>query len=1070
MKLKSRKLILSSLLALAVAAVIVPGMSMKAYAADASHSHSYNYKVNGATITATCTASGCSLPGNKAELTLEAPSKIYDGEEVTPTLKPSAGWTTENGLPDHTKDSSVTFDYTRIREDGSTIEMLYVPFKVGDYQVRKELTLEGKTYTLKRNFSIFESPDEDIEADIRDVDFEYDGEPHGLGPEYYLHPDYAEIKYGTRAGTYDVDSYYDPRLEITEVKDSPRMIWYRITADGYNTLYGSALIEIRPVAVEKPTITLDQTSFVYDGSAKTPAVTVRDGDKVIPENQYTVSYFNNVNAGTATVAVESIPDANYRFSGRSEFAIGVRTVTDPAFAFDGSKPVYDGTEQKPGLTLYDGETVIPAEEYTVTYSNNINAGTATVTVTDKEGGNYAVSGSSTFEIAKAPITGVKLRRTILKYTGAELTAEIAAVNAGNLEVPADAYMVSGDRATAEGKHTVIVAARENSNYTGSAVAEYQIVRPGEELLTDVVLEGDVFVYTGMEIRPKVSVHVISGSEDKTLTEGTDYTLTYEKNINAGSAAKVRVDFIGAYKPAGATSPTTPRILSFTIGKAPLTVTARSKSIVYGDKPAGYDVSYEGLVNKETKAVLGGKLGFDCSYAQYGDIGSYDITPKGLTSGNYEISFVPGSLTVSPKEVGLSWTNTDLTYNGYPQKPDVTVTGMVNSDKIDAVVTGEQTDAGTGYTATASSLTGGKAANYKLPANNTTQFSIRKLKALVTEPAARKGLVEDAAAQRLINEGKAAVGCEMQYALGTDDKTAPAGGYAADVPTASDAGTYYVWYRIKADENYEVPEPACIVVSILTPIEKVTYDGLTKEEQAEADKLMEAHDADKDTAARILEMVHKRMGVSFNTMMLSDKVVGASAKNSDPAGTAFAELTMKAVKRTATTQTLQWDEVPEAVGYKVYSATCGKKLKLKKNYTKDTARSYKLTKLKKGKYYKSMVVAYTVIEGKYVPVAASVLSYCATKGKKYTNAGSLKVKKTKVTLKTGGTVKLKTTQVKQEKKKKIKAYRGIRYEALDRSTATVNRKTGVITGVGAGTTDVYVYAQNGVYKKVSVTVK
>ena len=48
--------------------------------------------------------------------------------------------------------------------------------------------------------------------------------------------------------------------------------------------------------------------------------------------------------------------------------------------------------------MKDGTTVIPASEYTVGYSNNTAIGKATVTITDKEGGNYVVSGSTTFEI------------------------------------------------------------------------------------------------------------------------------------------------------------------------------------------------------------------------------------------------------------------------------------------------------------------------------------------------------------------------------------------------------------------------------------------------------------------------------------------------------------------------------------------------------------------------------------------------------------------------------------------------------------------------------------------------
>ncbi len=83
----------------------------------------------------------------------------------------------------------------------------------------------------------------------------------------------------------------------------------------------------------------------------------------------------------------------------------------------------------------------------------------------------------------------------------------------------------------------------------------------------------------------------------------------------------------------------------------------------------------------------------------------------------------GSVTIGQKEVGLNWSNTSLTFNGSAQAPTATATGTANGDTISVTVSGAQTDARTGYTATASGLTGEKAANYKLPAANTTTFTI-----------------------------------------------------------------------------------------------------------------------------------------------------------------------------------------------------------------------------------------------------------------------------------------------------------------------------------------------------------
>lgn len=84
-----------------------------------------------------------------------------------------------------------------------------------------------------------------------------------------------------------------------------------------------------------------------------------------------------------------------------------------------------------------------------------------------------------------------------------------------------------------------------------------------------------------------------------------------------------------------------------IAKAPLTVTANSSAITYGQKPAGAGVSCSGFVNGETEAVLTGALDYDFTYSQYGNAGDYYLTPKGLTSNNYNISFESNRLIVNP---------------------------------------------------------------------------------------------------------------------------------------------------------------------------------------------------------------------------------------------------------------------------------------------------------------------------------------------------------------------------------------------------------------------------------------
>ncbi len=236
----------------------------------------------------------------------------------------------------------------------------------------------------------------------------------------------------------------------------------------------------------------------------------------------------------------------------------------------------------------------------------------------------------------------------------------------------------------------------------------------------------------------------------------------------------------------------PACVPVTIAKAQLTVTANNKTIIYGNAPDNNGVTYTGFVSNEIEHALGGTLEYDYSYTQYGNVGDYNITPKGLTSENYEIIFVKGILTVEQKEIGIAWSNTALTYNGTSQRPTATATGMVNGDELTLTVSGEQTNASdTAYTATVTAISGAKAGNYKLPSNVTANFTIAK--ADQTAPVVNKAneTISKKADGKLTN-----VSANMEYrAEGESTYTTITGNTVEDLA----AGKYYV--RMRGDGNH-----------------------------------------------------------------------------------------------------------------------------------------------------------------------------------------------------------------------------------------------------------------------------
>ena len=179
--------------------------------------------------------------------------------------------------------------------------------------------------------------------------------------------------------------------------------------------------------VEKKTIsrnnvTLSQSTYTYDGTAKTPTVTVKDGSAVLREGtDYTVAYSNNINVGTAKVTVTG--KGNYTGAVTKEFTITeaapeqrVKELSHCTVTLSKSSYTYDGKAKKPAVTVKDGNTALKeGTDYTVTYSNNINAGTAKVTATGK--GNYKGTVTRNFTITVKKGTSHKVGSYQYKVTG-----------------------------------------------------------------------------------------------------------------------------------------------------------------------------------------------------------------------------------------------------------------------------------------------------------------------------------------------------------------------------------------------------------------------------------------------------------------------------------------------------------------------------------------------------------------------------------------------------------------------------------------------------------------------------
>ena len=207
----------------------------------------------------------------------------------------------------------------------------------------------------------------------------------------------------------------------------------------------------------------------------------------------------------------------------------------------------------------------------------------------------------------------------------------------------------------------------------------------------------------------------------------------------------------------------------------------------------------------------------------------------------------------------------------------------------------------------------------------------------------------------------------------------------------------------------------------------------------------------------------------------DKIISATGESQEASGAVFNELRLKASKTGKTYITLKWNKISDADGYLVYGNECGKDndYQLIKYIKKGSTNKYTQKKLTKGTFYKYIVVAYKIKSNKLQTLSISKSVHATTNGGKYGNAKSVKISKlgtskkpTSITLKVGKTADIRTKETKESKR--LYKHRAVSFESTDTSVATVSSK-GIIKAVSGGKCKIYVYTQNGKYKKIKVKV-
>ena len=267
---------------------------------------------------------------------------------------------------------------------------------------------------------------------------------------------------------------------IVPTRGTTRATWVFTPQDTdlYQTVTGTIAITVAEIDISSASVILSSANFVYDGTAKTPTVTVKLGSKtLVSGTDYIVSYANNTAVGTATVTVTG--KGNYSGIASKTFTIGTSSIAGASVILSSTSFVYDGTPKTPTVTVKLGsKTLVTGSDYIVSYANNTAAGTATVTVTGK--GNYNGIASKTFTIGTSSIAGasVILSSTSYVYDGTAKTPTVTVKLGSKTLVTGSDYIVSYANNTAAGTATVTVTGK--GNYSGIASKTFTIEAPSTE--------------------------------------------------------------------------------------------------------------------------------------------------------------------------------------------------------------------------------------------------------------------------------------------------------------------------------------------------------------------------------------------------------------------------------------------------------------------------------------------------------------------------------------------------------------------------------------------------------------
>ncbi len=308
-----------------------------------------------------------------------------------------------------------------------------------------------------------------------------------------------------------------------------------VTVTGKGIFAGSKNLNyiIEAIDIGSYKLEIQPDSYIYDGTEKEPEVKVviseTTGNKYyLDASNYTVKYENNKNAGTANVTVTGT--GNYSGELKGTFIISQKDITGANVTIPQESYEYTGTEIKPEVTvtLSDGTGLIFGTDYTVSYEDNTDIGTATVNVIGR--GNYTGKANGSFGIgADIKDAEIVLSKDQYIYSGKRNTPKATVVFAGKTLIENVDYTISYEDCIDAGTARVVVSGE--GDYGGTAEKTFEIAQK-DITGANITIPQECYEYVSKEIRPEATVTLSDGT---VLKNATEYIVDYTDNIEVGTA-------------------------------------------------------------------------------------------------------------------------------------------------------------------------------------------------------------------------------------------------------------------------------------------------------------------------------------------------------------------------------------------------------------------------------------------------------------------------------------------------------------------------------------------------------